>query len=112
MPDREQAAEPPPGAPCCARPGRRPGPGRGRGQLPVYAAQRRIAGRVSVSDDRVRDLLAALLAAPARPGGPAQAAIALAVPPVALRGAILHVQRLLNVEGYAGAPGGRRRRRP
>ena len=67
---------------------------------PVYAGQRRIAGRVSVSDDRVRDLLAALLAAPDGRLGPAQAAIALAVAPVALRGAILHVQRLLNVEGY------------
>ena len=69
-------------------------------QSPVYAAQRRIAGRVSVSDDRVRDLLAALLASPDGRLGPAQAAIALAVPPVALRGAILHAQRLLNVEGY------------
>ena len=32
---------------------------------------------------------------------PAQAAAALKVAPGALRGAILHVQRLLNVEGYA-----------
>ena len=31
---------------------------------------------------------------------PAQAATALAVSPVVLRGAILHAQRLLNVEGY------------
>ena len=67
----------------------------------VYAAQRRIAGRLSVPDDRVRDLLAALLAAPGGRLAPAQAAMAVAVAPVALRGAILHVQRLLNVEGYA-----------
>jgi hypothetical protein len=68
---------------------------------PVYAAQRKIAGRLSVSDERVRDLLAALLAAPAGRLSPAQAAAALAVAQVALRGAVLHVQRLLNVEGYA-----------
>jgi hypothetical protein len=98
--DSEQAAEPPPSTSA--------GPGPDGGQYlagavvgsPMYAAQRRIAGRVSVSDDRVRDLLAALLATPDGRLGPAQAAIALAVAPVALRGAILHVQRLLNVEGY------------
>jgi hypothetical protein len=67
----------------------------------VYAAQRKIGGRLSVSDDRVRDLLAALLAAPAGRLAPAQAAAVLQVAPVALRGAVLHVQRLLNVEGYA-----------
>ena len=67
----------------------------------VYTAQRRIAGRLSVPDNRVRDLLAALLAAPDGRLAPAQAAIAVAVAPAALRGAILHVQRLLNVEGYA-----------
>ena len=67
----------------------------------VYAAQQKIAGRLSVPDDRVRDLLSALLAAPAARLAPAQAAVALQVAPVALRGAILHVQRLLNVEGYA-----------
>src|SRR5487761_388628 len=67
----------------------------------VYAAQRRIAGRLSVPDDQVRGLLGALLAAPSGRLAPAQAAAALKVAPVALRGAILHVQRLLNVEGYA-----------
>jgi hypothetical protein len=98
--DSEQAAEPPRGVRAA------PGPDGGRDlagavvSSPVYAAQRRIAGRVSVSDDRVRDLLAALLAAPDGRLGPAQAAIALAVAPVALRGAILHAQRLLNIEGY------------
>jgi hypothetical protein len=67
----------------------------------TYAAQRKIAGRLSVPDDRVRDLLAGLLVAPSGRMAPAQAAAALAVAQVALRGAILHVQRLLNVEGYA-----------
>ena len=66
----------------------------------AYAAQKKIAGRVSVTDDQVRGLLDALLAAPGHRLVPAQAAAALAVSPVMLRGAILHAQRLLNVEGY------------
>jgi len=66
----------------------------------AYAAQRRIAGRLSVSDDKVADLLTALLDAADSRLSPVQAALALAVPQQALRGAILHVQRLLNVEGY------------
>lgn len=66
----------------------------------AYAAQRKIAGRLSVSDDKVADLLAALLDAPNFRLSPAQSALALAVPQLALRGAILHVQRLLNIEGY------------
>jgi pyruvate/2-oxoglutarate dehydrogenase complex dihydrolipoamide acyltransferase (E2) component len=68
---------------------------------PVYAVQKRIAGRVSVTDQQVRALLSALLAAPGRRLAPAAAATALQVAPVLLRGAVLHVQRLLNVEGYA-----------
>jgi hypothetical protein len=67
----------------------------------VYTAQRKIAGRLSVPDDRVRDLLAGLLATPSGRMSSAQAAATLAVAQVAVRGAILHVQRLLNVEGYA-----------
>ena len=66
----------------------------------AYAAQRKIAGRLSVADDQVAGLLAALLAAPGTRLAPVQAASVLAVAPVMLRGAILHVQRLLNVEGY------------
>ena len=66
----------------------------------AYAAQKKIAGRVSVTDDQVRGLLDALLAAPGHRLVPAQAATALAVSPVMLRGAVLHAQRLLNVEGY------------
>jgi hypothetical protein len=67
----------------------------------VYTAQKKIAGRVSVTDDQVAALLTALLAAPGRRLAPAAAATALQVSPVLLRGAVLHVQRLLNVEGYA-----------
>jgi hypothetical protein len=66
----------------------------------AYAAQKKVAGRVSVTDDQIRGLLDALLAAPGQRLVPALAAAALAVSPVALRGAILHAQRLLNVEGY------------
>jgi hypothetical protein len=66
----------------------------------AYEAQKKIAGRVSVTDDQVRGLLDALVAATGHRLVPAQAAAALAVSPVMLRGAILHVQRLLNVEGY------------
>jgi hypothetical protein len=66
----------------------------------AYAAQKKIAGRVSVTDDQVRGLLGALVAAPGHRLVPGQAAAALAVSPAVLRGAILHVQRLLNVEGY------------
>jgi len=66
----------------------------------AYAAQKKVAGRVSVTDDQVRGLLDALIQAPGHRLVPAQAAAALAVSPVMLRGAVLHVQRLLNVEGY------------
>jgi len=67
---------------------------------PVYAAQKKIAGRVSVSDGQIRGLLGALLEAPGQRLVPALAATALAVSPVMLRGAVLHAQALLNVEGY------------
>ena len=66
----------------------------------AYAAQKKIAGRVSVTDEQIRGLLDALLGAPGRRLVPALAATALAVSPVMLRGAVLHAQRLLNVEGY------------
>jgi hypothetical protein len=67
----------------------------------VYASQKKIAGRISVTDGQVAALLSALLAAPQHRLAPASAATALQVAPVLLRGAVLHVQRLLNVEGYA-----------
>jgi hypothetical protein len=66
----------------------------------VYAAQKKVAGRVSVTDEQIRGLLDALLGAPSHRLVPALAATALAVSPVTLRGAVLHAQRLLNVEGY------------
>ncbi|HEV2377798.1 MAG TPA: BREX-2 system phosphatase PglZ [Streptosporangiaceae bacterium] len=66
---------------------------------PTYAAQKKVAGRVSVTDGQVRDLLGALLAAQGQRLAAARAATALAVPTATVRGAILHTQRLLNVEG-------------
>jgi hypothetical protein len=55
---------------------------------------------VNVTDKQVQRLLEALLGAPDRRLAPTAAAIALQVAPPALRGAVLHAQRLLNVEGY------------
>jgi hypothetical protein len=66
----------------------------------AYATQKKIAGRVSVADDQIASLLGALLAAPGHRLVLARTATALAVPMAALRGAVLHTQRLLNVEGY------------
>ncbi len=66
----------------------------------TYKAQRRLAGRVSTTDEHVRSLLTRLLAGGNRLA-PGVAATALDVPVSALRGAVAHVQRLLNVEGYA-----------
>ena len=67
----------------------------------AYTAQKKIAGRVSVSDDQIRGLLDALLQAPSHRLAPALAATVMGISPVLLRGAVLHAQRLLNVEGYA-----------
>lgn len=66
----------------------------------VYTAQRSVAGRISVSDSQVQALLTALLGAPSQRLSPTQAATALSMSTVLLRGAVLHVQRLLNVESY------------
>ncbi|HKB29469.1 MAG TPA: BREX-2 system phosphatase PglZ [Streptosporangiaceae bacterium] len=69
-------------------------------KAPAYTAQKKIAGRVSTTDGQIRGLLDALLAAPGHRLPPTLAATALDVSPVTLRGAVLHAQRLLNVEGY------------
>jgi hypothetical protein len=66
----------------------------------VYRGQRGIAGRVAVSDQRVRALLEALLEAPDRRLRRHRAATALQVSPPAIPGAVAQVGRLLNVEGY------------
>lgn len=66
----------------------------------TYRDQRALAGRVAVSDQQVGSLLGALLRSPNGRLPAAQACVALGVAVVALRGALPHVQRLLNVEGY------------
>lgn len=66
----------------------------------TFAAQRRIAGRVSVSDTQIEALVSALMAAPDHRLAATAAATALGVPTLGLRGAVLHTQRLLNVESY------------
>lgn len=69
-------------------------------RCPGYRAQRRQAGRVAVNDDQLAALLDALLDSPANRLPAIQAAVALGVATVDLRGAVPQVQRLLNVEGY------------
>jgi len=66
----------------------------------TYAAQKRLAGRLSTTDAQIRALLVRLLEGGHRLA-PTVAATALEVPLPALSGAIAHAQRLLNVEGYA-----------
>ena len=67
----------------------------------TYTEQRALAGRVSVTDAQLSALLSALLGATGHRLPPLAAALALGVAPTGLRGAVLHAQRLLNVEGYA-----------
>ncbi len=55
---------------------------------------------MTVTDQQVQQLLEALLATADRRLSPTATAIAMGVAPAALRGAVLHAQRLLNVEGY------------
>jgi PglZ domain len=68
---------------------------------PAYKANKKRAGRVSVSDAQVGALLTALAASPSRRLAPVAAASALEVSPVLLRGAIMHAQQLLNIDGAA-----------
>jgi hypothetical protein len=56
---------------------------------------------VSVSDEQIEALVAALLAAADHRLSPTAAATAVGVPTLGLRGAVLHAQRLLNVESYS-----------
>jgi hypothetical protein len=68
---------------------------------PTYKANKKRAGRVSVSDAQVGALLTALAASPSRRLAPVAAASALEVSPVLLRGAIMQTQQLLNIDGAA-----------
>jgi hypothetical protein len=67
----------------------------------VFKGQRKVAGRLIVTDDQVGRLVDELAAANATRLPPALAAQALGVAQTRLRGALTQVQQLLNVEGYA-----------
>jgi hypothetical protein len=67
----------------------------------VFKGQRKVAGRLIVTDDQVGRLVDELAAANATRLLPALAAQALGVAQTRLRGALTQVQQLLNVEGYA-----------
>lgn len=66
----------------------------------VYGEQKALAGRVAVSDEQVAALLTGLLLSPGHRLQPVVAASVLQVPEAALRGAVLHARKLLDVEGY------------
>ncbi|WP_127508175.1 BREX-2 system phosphatase PglZ [Actinoplanes solisilvae] len=68
---------------------------------PVYKAQRKITGRLIVTDDQIVGIVDALANAPANRLVPTLAAQALGVGQTRLRGALTQAQQLLNVEGYA-----------
>jgi hypothetical protein len=68
---------------------------------PAYKANKKRAGRISVSDAQVGALLAALAGSPSQRLTPVAAASALQVSPVVLRGAIMQAQQLLNIDGAA-----------
>lgn len=68
---------------------------------PVYKAQRKITGRLIVTDDQIAGIVDALAGAPAHRLAPTPAAQALGVAQTRLRGALTQAQQLLNVEGHA-----------
>jgi len=67
----------------------------------TYGHQKSLAGRVSLEDRQVASILTALLLSPAHRLTSVRSASALEVAHVNLRGALAHLQRLLNVDGYA-----------
>jgi hypothetical protein len=67
----------------------------------AYKENKKRAGRVTVTDGQVGGLLAALAGSPSHRLSPVAAASALEVSPVVLRGAIMHAQQLLNIDGAA-----------
>jgi len=67
----------------------------------VYAAQRKVSGRVIVTDEQVVALVDALGAAPGTRLHMTTVASALVISEVRVRGALAQLAQLLNVEGYA-----------
>ena len=74
--------------------------GRSVVQSAVYRSQRKVTGRLIVTDDQVAALITAVAAARDHRLPMALAARGLGVSEVRLRGALAQVQQLLNVEGY------------
>lgn len=66
----------------------------------IYAAQRKLAGRIVLTDIQIKTLLAELLATGARELTLAQAAAALGVATAGVNGALMQAKRVLDVEGY------------
>lgn len=66
----------------------------------TYQRQKSIAGRLTITDDQIRALLAALLAASGRRIPAEEAARTLGYATTRLQGAISTVKRVLDVEGY------------
>jgi hypothetical protein len=66
----------------------------------VFRQQKSIAGRLAITDDRIRTLLATLLATPGRRVPAGDAAAALGIASARLYGAISTIKRILDVEGY------------
>ena len=64
----------------------------------VFAAQRKLAGRIVVADEQIRSLLSALLTD--HELTTPQVATAMGVPPGSVNGALMQVKRVLDVEGY------------
>lgn len=67
---------------------------------PVFREQRAMADRLVVTDDQLRQLLIALLAAPDRRLRRRQVAALLQVPAAAVPGAVAQAGRVFNVDGY------------
>ncbi len=66
----------------------------------AYGAQRRVAGRVTLTDEQVSRAVDALAGAPGNRLTLTPLATALSLPEVRARGAVAQLQKLLNVEGY------------
>lgn len=66
----------------------------------IYAAQRKLAGRIVVTDTQIKTLLTELLGTGAQELTLAQAAAALGVATAGVNGALMQTKRVLDVEGY------------
>lgn len=67
----------------------------------AYAAQRQVSGRIALTGDQVSAAVDALASTTSTRLAVTTLASVLSVPPTRSRGAVAHLQNLLNVEGYA-----------